>query len=283
VKVRGLRARPELNGKEGSLLDFDAQEGRWRVVMDDGTGLRLQPQNLECGPRPQHQGAHTKAEEEDLAAAAWASAAGGTAAVGGGDVDPGSPSTGALCPGARVRLIGPAAAVDCRGAASAEGVALAAAGTEGRWHIVMSDGSGKSIRAENLEVVGGLRKGLRVRATGLEARAELNGCGGVLVQALCEEGRWKVDMDDGSRKVFRAEHLACAAPGSSGDAVLLTVGALVRTVGLQSRPELNGRRGTLLSIDEASGRWAVRLEGDSVDKCIREANLEPLSMSPATP
>eukprot|EP00747_Dinoflagellata_sp_TGD_P029849 gnl/TRDRNA2_/TRDRNA2_134221_c2_seq1.p1 gnl/TRDRNA2_/TRDRNA2_134221_c2~~gnl/TRDRNA2_/TRDRNA2_134221_c2_seq1.p1 ORF type:complete len:263 (+),score=47.53 gnl/TRDRNA2_/TRDRNA2_134221_c2_seq1:108-896(+) len=46
VKVKGLDSRPEQNGHRGTLLDFDASEGRWRVVMDDGLGLSLRPVNL---------------------------------------------------------------------------------------------------------------------------------------------------------------------------------------------------------------------------------------------
>merc|ERR1719399_1120828 len=37
VRISGLVARAELNGKQGTLHEFDAAEGRWRVVMDDNS------------------------------------------------------------------------------------------------------------------------------------------------------------------------------------------------------------------------------------------------------
>merc|ERR1719428_1976655 len=50
VRVAGLQAKPELNGQEGSLLEFNEQEGRWQVWMHDGSGKLLRPTNLvPCG------------------------------------------------------------------------------------------------------------------------------------------------------------------------------------------------------------------------------------------
>mmetsp|Transcript_127867 Transcript_127867/g.322867 ORF Transcript_127867/g.322867 Transcript_127867/m.322867 type:complete len:92 (+) Transcript_127867:2-277(+) len=83
-------------------------------------------------------------------------------------------------------------------------------------------------------------------------------------------------MDDGSRLVLHVDNLARAADGSGDDAVLLTVGGHVRICGLKARLDLNGRAGTLQALDEASHRWTVLLDGETSEKSVREANLEPL-------
>lgn len=41
VKVRGLQARPELNGLEGVLTLFDSQRSRWQVELRNGGGAKL--------------------------------------------------------------------------------------------------------------------------------------------------------------------------------------------------------------------------------------------------
>mmetsp|Transcript_42850 Transcript_42850/g.118455 ORF Transcript_42850/g.118455 Transcript_42850/m.118455 type:complete len:400 (-) Transcript_42850:11-1210(-) len=41
VCLRGLAARPELNGKTGTLLAFVVGSGRWQVQLDDGLGTKL--------------------------------------------------------------------------------------------------------------------------------------------------------------------------------------------------------------------------------------------------
>lgn len=47
VRVIGIQRCPEYNGREGELVDFDEAEGRWRLLLDDGTRLLLNPDNLE--------------------------------------------------------------------------------------------------------------------------------------------------------------------------------------------------------------------------------------------
>ena len=52
------------------------------------------------------------------------------------------------------------------------------------------------------------------------------------------------------------------APPSAAAAETM-LGRRVRLSGLQARPELNGRLGTVMGWHEASGRWAVELEGEA--------------------
>lgn len=48
VLLGGLVAKPELNGKCGSLVAFDGEKGRWQVKLKDGLGTKLfKEQNLE--------------------------------------------------------------------------------------------------------------------------------------------------------------------------------------------------------------------------------------------
>lgn len=47
VQITGLQAKPELNGREGTLLNFMADTGRWGVVLSGGNKLSVKPDNLE--------------------------------------------------------------------------------------------------------------------------------------------------------------------------------------------------------------------------------------------
>ena len=47
VELRGLQAKPELNGQRGVVVGFKAESGRCEVKLDDGSGsFRLKPGNL---------------------------------------------------------------------------------------------------------------------------------------------------------------------------------------------------------------------------------------------
>ena len=51
VIVKDLLALPQLNDQEYELVEFDASAGRWRVVLPDGSNIRIKPENLQrCGP-----------------------------------------------------------------------------------------------------------------------------------------------------------------------------------------------------------------------------------------
>ena len=47
VQVVDLKQRPELNGKQGALHEYEDNNGRWQVIMDDGSGLSLRETNLQ--------------------------------------------------------------------------------------------------------------------------------------------------------------------------------------------------------------------------------------------
>ena len=52
VIVTDLIARPDLNDQEYKLVEFDAQAGRWRIVLPDGSNIRIKPENLLLGGPP---------------------------------------------------------------------------------------------------------------------------------------------------------------------------------------------------------------------------------------
>ncbi len=46
VRLHGLQARPEYNGKVGRVYSFDNEKGRAGVHLDTGPGLWVKPSNL---------------------------------------------------------------------------------------------------------------------------------------------------------------------------------------------------------------------------------------------
>eukprot|EP00929_Paragymnodinium_shiwhaense_P050944 TRINITY_DN25647_c0_g1_i1.p2 TRINITY_DN25647_c0_g1~~TRINITY_DN25647_c0_g1_i1.p2 ORF type:complete len:119 (+),score=30.51 TRINITY_DN25647_c0_g1_i1:60-416(+) len=48
VEMRGLKAKPELNGAVGELVRFDPQSGRWHLQLLSGfETLKVRPDNLQ--------------------------------------------------------------------------------------------------------------------------------------------------------------------------------------------------------------------------------------------
>ena len=49
MQLRGLQAKPELNGQRGVVTGFDASSGRCSVQLEDGRGpYKIKPGNLEA-------------------------------------------------------------------------------------------------------------------------------------------------------------------------------------------------------------------------------------------
>ena len=47
VELRGLQAKPEMNGHQGVVIGFDGASGRCKVEIEDGGGsFKLKPRNL---------------------------------------------------------------------------------------------------------------------------------------------------------------------------------------------------------------------------------------------
>ena len=60
MRLTGLVRRADLNGRLVALLDFT--NGRWDVVLSDGTRLRVLPANLE----PDEEGAQSSLQNRGL-------------------------------------------------------------------------------------------------------------------------------------------------------------------------------------------------------------------------
>ena len=60
----------------------------------------------------------------------------------------------------------------------------------------------------------------------------------------------------------------------------IAVGDVVAVVGLQSRPDLNGRRATVISRDSKRERWNVFVDGEEKKLSLREDNLERSDVTP---
>eukprot|EP00928_Gymnodinium_smaydae_P033008 TRINITY_DN23762_c0_g1_i1.p1 TRINITY_DN23762_c0_g1~~TRINITY_DN23762_c0_g1_i1.p1 ORF type:complete len:712 (-),score=148.44 TRINITY_DN23762_c0_g1_i1:180-2315(-) len=48
VRIVGLKAKPELNGTSGVLIQFDEAKGRWQTRLETGKVLEVKPDNLEA-------------------------------------------------------------------------------------------------------------------------------------------------------------------------------------------------------------------------------------------
>jgi len=48
VRVQGLKSKPEYNGMEGCLVQFDEQKGRWQTKLSSGATLEVKADNLEA-------------------------------------------------------------------------------------------------------------------------------------------------------------------------------------------------------------------------------------------
>lgn len=128
----------------------------------------------------------------------------------------------------------------------------------------------------------GIDVGARVFVAGLEARPDLNGQEGTVVEPDLESAvgrRWKVLLDmDGSSKKIHTANLRYLQSGGHEDLVL-RVEARVRILGLPTHhAELNGLAGTLLLFDEVQQRWKVQIDGGP-RRMLKAKNLRHLHVS----
>lgn len=106
--------------------------------------------------------------------------------------------------------------------------------------------------------------GVRVCLVGLQNRPELNGCHGSMIEFNPEVQRWNVKLD-ATIEIIRANPrnlsalLAPPTPGATSQQSI-SVGMRVRLEGLQNRPELNGRQGTIMKRVAQDERWHVQIE-----------------------
>lgn len=124
--------------------------------------------------------------------------------------------------------------------------------------------------------------GTPVKLKGLNGPKHLNGCTGRIIGQ--EESRYQVELTDGSEagkiKALKPQNLevglrSAPAPVPRQFSQHFSVGSRVRLVGLETRPEMNHRVGSIVAVQ--GSRYHVRLEdgeeGDQ-DKLMKARNLE---------
>uniref|UniRef100_A0A6T1ECE3 Uncharacterized protein n=1 Tax=Alexandrium monilatum TaxID=311494 RepID=A0A6T1ECE3_9DINO len=281
VRVQGLKAKPELNGQLGRLLELTTEEGRWRVVMDDGSGYSLRPANLarmgvaEAGGGSASSADHLEADQRPSA-------------------NSGERTEQGLAAGTRVVVKDLKARPDMNGR---HGRLLAYNEAEGRWRVVMDDGSGLSLRPANLrrDVTDGPAASSNQR--GEPQIAASSGAGsdaaGSCAPASVIPQRFYDSTERGVPKCMpgsahgqaSATHMGGSSSSSSvpGRLPAHFAGQRVRVKGMLSRPELNGQLGCLLERDvDGSSRWRVVTDSGQ-GLSLRPANLEGLDGAGAEP
>lgn len=184
---------------------------------------------------------------------------------------------------------------------------------EGRWKVRLGDGSMKMIREDNLQVyqgdgvdghlaetkhvashvvnshidAAGLEPGLDVRIVGLQARPEMNGAGGTIVEYVQAQGRWRVQLQSGKVALLRPVNIQARADGkprasASEVSEPLWKGGAVRIWGITSRPELNGQLATL-GDRTPDGLWRLITEAGNLRLAIPAGHLEPLPAASCPP
>lgn len=110
--------------------------------------------------------------------------------------------------------------------------------------------------------------GTQVEVQGLKSRPDLNGKRGWVTAYDQDADRVEVSFDGPSHDKVKVKP-ANAVPVSKllvGTTAGLSIGVCVEIVGLLSRADLNGRRGSIVSRDDVAGRVEVQLEGTTSER-----------------
>eukprot|EP00929_Paragymnodinium_shiwhaense_P115200 TRINITY_DN8390_c0_g1_i1.p1 TRINITY_DN8390_c0_g1~~TRINITY_DN8390_c0_g1_i1.p1 ORF type:complete len:1680 (-),score=385.42 TRINITY_DN8390_c0_g1_i1:11-5050(-) len=272
VRVARLISRPELNGLEGTLEQYNESEDRWQVGLDNGSRMLFNVDNLDAlPPKIPHEGSMSQRPRPGQVVRQSLYAGFGK-----------FPKAEGVTWDTH---LGPAVQVD---AASAKPNVPPSRGSARPTVTFLDDYEQMMPMSSGGAAAGGFCVGDRSRVTGLVARPELNGCGGVTVEFDAAEGRWKVCLDRGDGKALKPSNLvleteAQAERATPADALRqvptsclhgreLAAGRRVRVVDLIGRPELNGQYGTTVDYIEAEGRWKVRMD-DCSGKLLKPINL----------
>ena len=91
------------------------------------------------------------------------------------------------------------------------------------------------------------------------------------ISKLLIAARWNVDLQD--KAGFTAQHIGTTMPIRSKKQETPLLFRRVVINGLVTKPELNGRVGTALSLDDDKGRYSVELDEASNSFMIKPCNL----------
>eukprot|EP00339_Tiarina_fusa_P000087 CAMPEP_0117040452 /NCGR_PEP_ID=MMETSP0472-20121206/28309_1 /TAXON_ID=693140 ORGANISM="Tiarina fusus, Strain LIS" /NCGR_SAMPLE_ID=MMETSP0472 /ASSEMBLY_ACC=CAM_ASM_000603 /LENGTH=373 /DNA_ID=CAMNT_0004751189 /DNA_START=72 /DNA_END=1196 /DNA_ORIENTATION=- len=118
----------------------------------------------------------------------------------------------------------------------------------GRYIVVLEDtDETMSVKASNL------LQHVHIKLHGLESKPEWNGQRGTIIAWDEPNQRYNV-------YVMGLRRAVSLKPGN----VILETGTVGKIAGLQSKPELNGKFGTIKSFDQSAGRYEVQLSADKI-------------------
>mmetsp|Transcript_99541 Transcript_99541/g.252949 ORF Transcript_99541/g.252949 Transcript_99541/m.252949 type:complete len:402 (+) Transcript_99541:108-1313(+) len=242
VTLADLCGSPELNGKAGVVVGFEASKQRWIVDLGPELGKKL----FRCANLVPS----TKAAVRLDALYAHASAKATSAA---------SPSP----------LASASAWVRAAAGAPGAGARDALAGTSAEGSAGELEVAPDGVQNRAPPPPGAALEHWKVLRPGAQVVVQFEGdprYGEVGVCEICDfaSGLWRLRFADGGDAALPPSELAERAP-------TLRPGAHVRVQGLA---ELNGRFGVCDALDDMRGRWSVLLESGEW-KSLREENLKP--------
>lgn len=112
--------------------------------------------------------------------------------------------------------------------------------------------------------------GTLVEVQGLKSRVDLNGKRGWVTGYDPDTNRVEVSFDGPSREKVKLK-LVNAVPVANLQSTTdgLGVGVCIEILGLQSRADLNGRRGSIVARDDLAGRIEVQLDGGAGSERVK--------------
>jgi hypothetical protein len=234
VRLVGLRERADLNGKEGELQEYSAEEDRWKVWLESGFGKKICAANLE----------------------------------------PCNKSSNKFKVGGAVRIVGLVSQPELNGQ---EGTIIEFDEEKHCWKVRLSDGAGKIVKAMNLQdcrTPSMFALGQRVRVIGLDARPDIDGLKGSIVDFCADQLQWQVKVANDALETLKAGNLAPIVDVAS----TFSAGQRVRVFGLKARQDLNGQEGKIVSCDADGCCWNVKM-ADGAGKKLKAGNLQTICLS----
>jgi len=302
VVIQGLQGRPELNGHQGTILDYDAQRARWRVHLSNGSGKLLREEHLACADDN---------ETADKAQNAWNSLSGVTS----GDAPdlkvrfrqfvekgqrtlipseslPSAKNTTSVSP-----EISPFRKDSAESSKVEQCMPEPCAGSDKRTHIRRTDEytipqDAASKVKQDMENAASRSETTTIEQVNLEKHRHEEKESIHRDQQFCKPGdhemlnRFQTFLSTGERitipqasrqptngglpRTMPSENsLGCSAPSVKNR---ILAGTEVKIQGLKAKPELNGQVGVALQMDEDSLRYEVLL-ADGQRKKIKGDNL----------
>ena len=288
VRIEGLQARPELNGRCGVVGRFDAAKRRYAVAVEGEAGaVLLKPASLQdasAAPPSAEPTARASCEllpKEVMAAASsgelqqvveWLQQSGHVDALAenGRGLLHAAAAGGHLC--VAKELLQRGASVDLRSPKGLTALRMAAMGERAMVRLLLEHKA-----STDLQDAAGRTALMAAAYTGhMECVQELLEAG-ASTELSNQRGDTALDAAEKAGHAATAELLrqhAAAPPATAAAPAPHLSGRCVRIDGLQARPWLNGRCGVAGRFDAAKGRYAVAVEGEAEAVLLKPASLQ---------